>query len=418
MIKCNGYIKYAVPSETGGEMLKLKLICAIIAIAMVLLPGCTSPEGKDTQEPATGDIPVETEFGRMLGFVPCSILEEDDVWFINFGKAKQIYGVEDVKTIEEFKDLPDERRKALSDAMTETGGLFPPTWRNQEELSSIIGFDGLTPDRIISIGVVPPRNFSILEGDFDEELIAGKLTGLGYSRTDYGAYSYYGIREDFKIDLTKPLGQIVMASMNRLAVFDDTIIASPATGYVTGIFDAMAGDTPSVIDNTAGRALADSLGDVLTAVVTIPARIVQIIPPEHIVGDVRFDFDIPGDWGTLHEYDMAALGYRAEGGKRFLEIALYYDDAGSAEADGTEIVKRMEGYILGTFLENMENIPFTEKYLPGEPEVHKYADGAVLTVACELIPEDRLGTSFHMGGAGGGIRDMLFLAPDPSVYVK
>lgn len=393
------------------------MILILIAVATVLLPGCALITGEETGDHKVDRIHVTTEFGRMLGFVPYYVLEEDDVWFFNFGKAKQIYGVEDVTSIKEAKELPDERRKALSDAMTETGGLFP-AWRSQEELSSVIGFDGLSPDRFINIGVIPPRNFSIMEGNFDEGLITGKLTEQGYSKTDYGFYAYYGTGEDFKIDLQSHLGRLVMTSMNRLAVFDDTIIASPATEYVTGIFDAMTGDTPSVIDNTACRALADSLGDVLTAVVTIPARIVQIIPPENIVGDVRFDFDTPVEWGTLREYEMAALGYRAEGEKRFIEIALYYDDAGSAEADGVEIVKRMEGYILNTYMGNMKNIPFTESYLLGEPEVRKYTNSAVLKVACQLIPEGRLGAWFHLGGIGGGIRDMLFLAPDPWAYVK
>jgi hypothetical protein len=398
------------------KVLKSGLIFILIAVSAVLLPGCALITGEEPDEHEDGQIPVDTEFGRMLGYIPFSFLEEDDVWFINFGKAKQIYGGEDVNTIEEYKDLPDERRKALSNAMMETGGLFP-NWRSQEELSSVVGFDGLTPDRIINIGVVPPRNFSILEGNFDEELITGKLTEQGYSKTNYGSYPYYVIGEDFNISLSSPLGRLVMASMNRLAVLNDTIVASPATEYVTGIFDAMAGDTPSVIDNPACRALADSLGDVLTAVVTIPARIVQIIPPENIVGDVSFDFDIPDDWGTLHEYDMAALGYRAEGEKRFLVIALYYNDAGSAEADGAEIVKRMETYTLGTWLTNMDNMPFTEKYIPGEPVIKRYPGGVVLTIACQLIPEERLGASFHMGGIGGGIRDMLFLAPDPTTYI-
>ena len=391
--------------------MRTALLSLLIALVVLAIPGCSS----DTT--GNSEIPVTKDFGRMLGLVPYSVLKEDDVWFINFGLAKEIHGVEDVTSIQDARDLPDERRKALSDAIEETGGLFP-AWKSQEELLSLIGFDGLTYERIINIGIIPPRNYSILEGNFDEELITSKLTEQGYSRTEYGSYSYYGTGDDYKINLQSPLGRLVMGSMNQMAVFDDTIIISPATVYVTGILDAMAGDTPSVIDNTACRALADSLGDVITAVVTIPSRIVQIVPPENITGDVGFDFAIPDDWGTLHKYDMAALGYRAEGDKRFLEIALYYDDTGSAEADGAEIVKRMEGYILGTFLENMENIPFTEMYLPGEPEVNEYADGAVLIVACQVISEGRFGTSFHMGGVGGGIRDMLILASDPSVYVK
>ncbi len=348
----------------------------------------------------------------MLGYVPYSFLEENEVWFLNFGKAKEMYGVEDVTSIEEVKDLPDERLEALSNALTETGSTIP-TWRSRE-LSSLIGFDGTATDRIIMIGVVPPRDFSILEGDFDEELIAAKLTELGYSQTDYGTYSYYGIRGDYQMDMTHPLARIVLSAMNRLAVLDDMIIVSPATEYVTGVFDAMVGETPSITDNAACLALADSLGDVLTAVMTTPEMTVFAFP--QVEEEMKFDFTIPEDWGLLHQYDMSALGYKADVGKRFLVIALYYADEEDARADGAEIVKRMGDYILGTYHERMENTPFTEQYQPGDPVVQQYPEGFVLTIECELIPEGRRGTTFHMG-ALNVLRDMLFLVPDPSMYV-
>jgi len=395
----------------------MRTVLGCLLAVLIFICACTSPstdKNKGVVEYATDKIPVETEFGRTLGFVPYSFLEERDIWFINFGKAKEMYGVEDITSIEDTMDLPDDRRGAISQALTETGGTVP-NWRSKQ-LSSLIGFDGMMTDRIINIGVVPPKTFSISEGNFDEELITGKLTEQGYSNTDYGSYSYYGIREDLNTDIRNPLGRLVMASMNRLAVFDDTIIASPVTEYVTSIFDAMAGDTPSVIDNAACRALADSLGDVLTAVMTTPERIITVAPEmEEAAG---FDFAIPDDWGLLHGYDMAALGYKAEGEKRFLVIALYYVDEETATADGKEIANRMKNYNLGTMFPNLDDMPFTELYRADEPVVRQYADGAVVTIDCQLIPEGRRNPFGLMGGAAYGPRDLLFLTPDPSVYVK
>jgi hypothetical protein len=267
------------------------------------------------------------------------------------------------------------------------------------------------------INNLPPRVSYVAEGTFDEELIAGKLTELGYEKTDYGPHSYYGIRDDLEMDLRNPLGKVVLASMNRLAVFDDTLIMSPVTEDVTGIFDAMAGGTPSVIDNAACQALADSLGDVLMAVMTMPERIISSV--QDMGDEPVFDFTIPGTWGQLHRYEMAALGYHAEGNKRFLDIVLYYTDKETAMADGVEIVNRMQSYTLNTWVENSENIiAFTERFQPGEPVVEKYPDGAVLKIACQLIPEERRGVSMLIGGTGMPFRDLLFLTPDPSPYIK
>jgi hypothetical protein len=352
----------------------------------------------------------------MLGFVPYSFLEEHDIWYSDPGTIKERYGLEDLNSEEDIRQLEGEKGPEF---MKEFGALpVAQSYTSKDTLKTLTGWNWVNIDRAVFNETPPPWGFSVVEGDFDEALIGEKLTEQGYAKSEYGSFTYYHINDDMQINMMSELGRMVLAQLNRVAVLDDTLVVAPATDIMAGVLDAMDGNAMTVIENTTCRALADSLGDVLMAVVTIPARIVQIVPPENIVGDVRFDFDIPDDWGTLHEYEMAALGYRAEGEKRFLEIALYYDDAGSAEADGAEIVKRMEGYILNTFVDNMENMPFTESYLPGKPEVHKYAGGAVLTVACELISEGRPGALFHMGGSGGGIRDMLFLAPDPSVYVK
>jgi hypothetical protein len=279
----------------------------------------------------------------------------------------------------------------------------------------------MSVDRAIYGNIIPPRGFYILEGNFDEALIGQKLTERGYTRTDYGQYFYYGIRDDFQIDMKDPLSSIVLAAMNRVAVPDGIVIMSPATAEVTGILDAISGDTPPAMDNAVCRALVDSLGDVLRATLTTPERIIYSDLSAEEDRPVMFDFTIPADWGTLRGYEMAALGYRMEGEKFYFDIALYYRDKGAAGADGQEIIKRMQTCKMGTYMGGNikpdDSFMFTNWWQPGEPVVTAQGDGAVLKITCYATSEIPRWISTLIGSSGIPFRDVLFLAPDPSGYV-
>jgi hypothetical protein len=403
-------------------MFKTLVICLLIAMVALTLPGCSVITGESVGGPAAEEIPVNTEFGRMLGDVPYTFFEEHDLWFGNMLRAKELYGLEDLNSYEEaeetIKNMPGDRGRQFVNDWASASGMYT-SW-NRPEIAPIVGFDAFAFDRVLVINSVPPRISCIAEGNIDEAFIISKLAGLGYSRTDYGQYSYYGIRGDFQIDIKDPLSRLVLAAMNRVAVFDDTVIFSPATADVTGIFDAMDGDTPSVIDNAVCRALADSLGDVLAATITTPERIVysDLYTQENVP---KFDFAIPADWGTLRGYEMAALGYRAEGDARYFDIALYYEDKTTAEADGKEIVKRMQTYKMGTYMGGQikpdDSFMFTEWWQPGEPVVKEYGEGVVLKISCKSISEIPRWISSFIGNEGMPFRDVLSLVPDPAPYI-
>jgi hypothetical protein len=399
-------------------MKKMLLALSLTLIMTLGFPGCT----KDTHQETTS--PETTELGRMLGKVPYSFLENYDIFFGNLDQAKELNGVEDLNTSaaikESLKQLPQEQYKQFGYDFSAAAGAFP-NLNYTEQLTPLIGFDVLSFDSIAVINNIPPRVSCAGLGSFDDEFITGKLTEHGYTRTDYGSYSYYNyyyrIRDDFEIDLTDPLSKMVMASMNRVAVFDDLIVISPATEYVTGALDVMTSTVPSVMKNTAGRALADSLGDVLAAVITTPDRIITSI--QDAENKPVFQFTVPAGWKPLHTYDMAALGYRADEDERFFDITLYYTDKSVAEADGKEIVARMSSYTLNTWSENekTEKRAFLDILQPGEPVVTQYPDGAVLKIPCRFITEGPLWTTTFLGGQGLPVRDLLFLAPDPSEYI-
>jgi hypothetical protein len=399
--------------------MKIPLLALLLTVIMTLgLPGCDKDINRETTSPET------TEFGRMLDKVPYSFLEKYDIFFGNLDQAKELNGVEDLNTSEAIKEalkqLPQEQYKQFGYDFSAAAGAFP-NLNHTERLAPLIGFDVFSFDRIAVINNIHPRVSCVAQGRFDDELIADKLTELGYTKTDYGSYSYYNyyykIRDDYEINLTDPLSKMVMASMNRVAVFSDLLVISPATEYVTGVLDVMTSTVPSVMDNTACRALADSLDDPLAAVITTPDRIITSI--QDAEDKPVFQFTVPADWKPLHTYEMAMLGYHAEGDNRFFDIALYYTDKEAAEADGKEIVARMSSYTLNTWSKNekADKRAFLDILQPGEPVVTQYPDGAVLKITCTFISEGPLWTTTFLGGEGLPIRDLLFLAPDPSVYV-
>jgi len=395
-------------------MLKLSPACFLVALIALTLPGCGSPE-KVT--------PVDTEFGRMLSHVPFHVAVNHDIFFGDPQWAKELNGLEDLNTLQGAEDiireLPEEQGMQFVIDWGSAGHFFS-RW-NLPDFAALTGIDIMAIDQVICSNLIPPNGFYILKGDFDEAIIGQKLTKQGYTKTNYGQHSYYSIRDDFQIDMRDPLGRIVMGSLNRVFVEDNLIITSPVTADITGIFDTVDGNSPSVLDNEMCRALADCLGEVLSASLTAPERIIFTDLAGKQGHPMMFDFTVPADWGTLRGYEMAAIGYRADGEERYLDITLFYADKNDAEADGKEIVKRIQSYEVGTYMGGTEQpdepMMFLDWWQPGEPEVKKYEEGVVLKISCKSISENPRWISSFIGGEGMPLRDLLFLVPDPSEYI-
>jgi hypothetical protein len=397
----------------------LSLVSVLVLAIVSLLPGCASPSGVEGASSTSELTPVNTEFGRMLGYVPHSFLEEKDICFENQAKAKQIYNLENIDSVEKLMSLSEQYLaseegppESIKGFLAGLGGYIP-RWRIWQ-LQPLIGFDGMQVDRLVYAGGLFPGSFSIAEGSFDEELIRSKLVEQGYAAANYGPYSYFGIRADNQMDLASDLGSLVLSSMNRIAILDDTVIIAPATEYVTDVFEAMSGNEGTLMDNPACRALVYSLGDVTSGVILTPDR---VLTGGNDSDTPTFYFEIPSDWGSLHQYDLLGMGYRDNGSEQYWDISLYYSDIEAARADGPEMVKRMKSYSFYTWVENSANyqgVPLTSRYTVGEPVVKEYKNGAVLTISCR--PVDRILLVSDMTGSRG-FRDLLFLVPDPSPYV-
>lgn len=382
-----------------------KLISGLLFILILSVTACVS-----TNAANQGDEAIETNLSNMLGYVPYSFLKEHDIWYGDPGTVKELYGLEDITSLKSIEQMPVEERR---DVMNTISAVPVPYFTNNYfQIVSIIGWDGFMTDRAVFHETPPPWGFAVAEGNFDESLIASKLTEQGYEKAEYGSYTYFRKNEDMNSDIMSEIGGQVLAQLNRVAVVDNTIITAPATDIMTGILDAMTGNVTSIIENPACLAVADSLGDVLGAVLITPDRLFQITPATE---KPAFDFAPAVKWGTLHEYALIGMGYEDNGNERYWKISLYYDDKEVAALDADELSFRLNRYVFNTHLEQSENVLLITKYEVDEPVIKEYADGATLTIACRYLPDTTgSGSLFTLVVQS---RDLLFLAPDPAPYL-
>jgi heat shock protein HslJ len=383
--------------------MKITFTALLVLLLTLVLAGCSGDGPRDTE------IPVTTEFGRMLGFVPNTFMEKHDIWYSDPGTLKERYGMENLNSVEDIRQLEGEKSKEFLDDLDALP--VAQSYSQKYWLEPLTGWNWVNIDRAVFSETPAPWGFSVVEGDFDEELIGEKLTEQGYAKSEYGAKTYYHINDDMQINMGSELGRMVLAQLNRVAVLDDTLVVAPATGIMTGVLDAIKENKASVIAAPSCRAVTESLGAVQGAVLINSDRVLQLNPDS----TPAFDLPAAANWGRLHDYTLFGTGYLDDGVERYWIISLYYGDKGSAAADAGELVSRLESYAFNTHLQLGKSIPLTSIYEVGEPVVKEYPEGATLTVKCRYLPDiTRLYSLFTLVVPG---RDLLFLAPDPSAYI-
>lgn len=390
----------------------LFMVCAIFLILTSLLAACT---GKTSTTATT-----QSDMAEMLSYVPYSFLEKQDIWFGDQAKIKQLYGFENINSLESFNQLSAEEQKKLGLTMEGVAGLGM-NWREINPLFT--GFDIYMIDRTsFDPGIVPPpKTFTIIEGNFDESLIIGKLTALGYQSVSYDSFNYLSINEDYDFgDRLNPIATQVFSAMNRVAVLENTIIAAPATAVLTDILDTMAKTQISMADDPSCQWLLAGLGDAISGVILAPQIVMTAGLPSNIEDVPLFQFEIPQNWGVLHQYDLAGMGFKDDGKEKFWVIALHYQDSQSAASDAGILANRLNSYIFNTSIseDTTKWIPLTDRYEVGQPEVQQdNSGGATISIECRFKPETRSFTWLFPLQGGLPYRDILFLAPDPSLYI-
>lgn len=354
----------------------------------------------------------ETNFQKMLENVPASYMDEYNLWYAAPGEARDLYGFGDMNMEEYIEAI---RATPNIWASTALDAAYVPIAMRSEQLEDLIGVKYFDVQRGIFTEFPPPRTYSLSEGSFDRDLIRQNLLDLGYQETKYGDYTYLWKNDDYKIDLTSDIGKMVMAGFNRIMVTDKLFIAAPSTELLTGMLDARSGEVDRVSELESCQALADTLGDVLSAVLIPRERLLQ--PSTSQTLENYFDLPAARDWETLHLYEMAALAYRDNDEERFLDVSMYYTNKADAEADGDNLAARLQSYVFFTF-NNAEQVKLADKFEVGKPVIKEYKEGSTLTVSCRYLGDYEERSWRFTPYTISGMYDLLFLAPDPAEYIK
>ena len=393
-------------------MKKALQISILLLLGAVLISGCTGTDQTNT--------PAQTNFGQMLGDIPASYFDENNLAYGAPGEARELYGLGGITSLEEYGETMQEayleglQGDSSMWKVNSVGGAVTPLRRfDIYKLDDILGINFLNIDRAVYNAFPAPHTFAVYEGTFDSDLIQNKLIEQGYQETDYGDYSYFWKYDDFHQDLQSEIGN-VLSNFNRIMVTDSLLITAPSTGLMTGLLDAIGEETPNLSELPSCRALADTLGDVLFA--TIMKR--DNVPNPSSSKLVEDGFDLPAarNWDPLHLYEAAAIAFRDDGNERFFDVALYYSSQSDAEADADNLASRLESYVFFTY-NNSPDFNLTDIFEVGEPVVKAYDGGATLTVSCRYRDDynDKQGRFIPYFFALGS--DLLFFAPDAVQYL-
>lgn len=345
-----------------------RLAVAILLVAVLALScGQGSQNTSITPE-------VNSDLGQMLAEIPSELASSNMLWFSNMERVREMAGagpdIDYASYTQLLRSTAD--RQESQRLMDLLSGLMSSQFSGEkysEYWKDAFGYDMFMLDREIMVEESVPPNakrplFSVMKAGFDKSDMVGKLDGLGYERKSYDGMEFYSINADYQLDMrSSGAGRMAMGFLNRMLVNEQEIIAAPADEIFFQVLNVRLGKEKSLGDSIAYTTVAASLGDVLGA---------AIIPRSQLQSK-----NVSTEWGELHEYDLAAIGYWMEGRDKKVVIVLHYPNK-SAASDIEELKRRMAGYVL------MDGHPaprgLADLFEIGEPAATAYEKDSVLKV--------------------------------------
>lgn len=236
------------------------------------------------------------------------------------------------------------------------------------------------------------RTFMAFQGPIAGQQTTEKLEGLGFRTTSYLDTTYFELHEDFEYDIksqlrgTEPL-------FNRLAVLGDSVLAAPATGIIESLIAARQPGSQTLMASLPHSSLANAAGDGLVSGAFFrPQWIAETWNSVNPRPADRLDRYRAGAeaWGTLSDYGLALLGYRARENANEIVVALYYPATTSVEANSRELVARWNNYLYDPSgpLSEAADIPLNEACSPLSVQTIQHTDHSIIVGSCPIIKDE------------------------------
>ena len=231
--------------------------------------------------------------------------------------------------------------------------------------------------------------------------------------------AYFELDEDFSVDIRHQLRRTGLL-FNRLALTGDSVLAAPATEIIRSLIAARQTGSQTLSTSSPHSALADAAGDGLVSGTFFTAGWIaetwNTVNPGPADRLERYRTG-PEAWGTMSEYSLALLGYRAGENADEMIIVLYYSQATHDEDDSRELAARWDSYLYDPSGPSGEDdgIPLNQACSPLSVHTIRGAEHSIVVVSCPI--NKNAGTDSGIGGSSlwlwlFGTRQLEFLAPD------
>ena len=233
------------------------------------------------------------------------------------------------------------------------------------------------------------RTFMAFQGPIEGQQTTDKLEGLGFRTTSYLDATYFELDEDFNFDIKHQLRRTGLL-FNRLALLGDYILAAPATGIIESLIAARQRDSQTLIASLPHSSLANAAGEgLVSGAFFSPRWIVETwnsINPRPTDRLNRYRAGAEA-WGTLSNYSLALLGYRAKENADEMVVALYYPAPTDAEANSQELAARWNNYLYDPSgpLSKADYAPLNQACFPLSVHTVKYTGRSIIVGSCPII---------------------------------
>ena len=308
-----------------------------------------------------------------------------------------------------------------------TGYLFakgrawhPEIQTNIVNLNEMMGLDFRSYEQgIWSLrpGNNPLKTFMAIQGPIVGQQTTNKLRDLDFRETSYRNTTYFELDEDFSVDIKHPLGRTGLF-FNRLVLLEDSILAAPATGIIESLIAARQPGSQTLMASLPHSSLTNAAGDGLVSGAFFrPQWIAETWNSVNPRPADRLDRYRAGAeaWGTLSDYGLALLGYRAREDADEIVVALYYPATAYVEANSRELVARWNNYLYDPSgpLSEAADIPLNEACSPLSVQTIQHTDHSIIVGSCSIIKDEDTvsGTGPSLWRWLFNTRQLEFLAP-------
>ncbi|MBI4236387.1 MAG: hypothetical protein HY688_03410 [Chloroflexi bacterium] len=405
----------------GLGVLALLALALAAACAPAAAPPTAAPSAAPGGSPPAYPVPPGTHLSRLLGVVPADLtpyalspqVSDLALWYLDRAGEAEAVGLPLPRSQVERGAALQQRLVAESNLFTPLQtGLTPPA--DPVLWVDTFGYDPFGLQRSLLLTEDPTGllfGVSIMEGDYDLEAVRERLRALGYAEERPGLFALFGERE---IRQESPIIEATgsRSVMNRVALARDWIVAGNTESLVEALHTRMvaAARPASITGDPRMAGLLGALGEVHLALLLPPELVREV--QARIGGYLRFS--PPAEWGELHPYGWAGLGYHREAADqaRFI-LALAYPDPDAAAADAEELHRRFQTYRPFSYPPRGEDprqgAPPGESCPPEAPRVRSGPWGSVLSLSCDYNPT----VSGHWWTMLLQTWDLDFLLPKP-----